>query len=265
MSQRIALLEQKIGKGLILRTRGVRGITLTDAGHAFLDLAERWTQIEIEAEQLGRTHERRLALGLVDSLSIYVLPDFLGRLADASPPLHLHVETGRFWQLHDRVATGHLHCAFTLNPSEHVDLLTEEVARFPMAVATMHPAGQIDDIAIDIGCLPAEDELTVEWSEEIDQWRTGRRQLRGAGFVDKAHLLSPLLKRPSSWALVPRFMERLLTRDGNIRLYDLSAPSPPLRMFFVRRRKDLTFGVAELASVRQALRESGFAAVDAAG
>ncbi len=264
MSQRIASLEQEIGKGLILRTRGVRGIALTDAGHAFLDLAERWMQIEIEAEQLGRRHDRRIALGLVDSLSIYVLPDFLGRLASAAPPLHLHVETGRFWQLHDRVATGHLHCAFTLNPAEHIDLITQEIAHFPMAVATMHPIGTAGATAIDIDSLSAEDELTVEWSQEIDRWRSGHRRERGAGFVDKAHLLLPLLKRPASWALVPRFMEKLLGRDGTIRLHPLSAPPPPLRMFLVRRRKDLTFGATELATIREALRACGFGVADMA-
>ena len=254
VSQRIRMLEQLIGRTLILRTRGSRSLALTPAGTTFLELAERWTLIEIEVEQLKTFTERRLALGSVDSLSIYVLPQLFGRLFASSPPIHLHLETGRYWQLHERVASGHLQAAFTLTPPDHVDLVAEEIGSYDMvmvASADMLPPG---DASIDVRDLPPERELFLEWSQELDKWRAQRPKTGSAGFVDKAHLLPPLLERGDVWALVPSFMIAAIEQHGGMRIAALTDAAPKLRMFFVRRRRDPLFRSAELRSVRDALQ-----------
>lgn len=260
VSQRIRMLEQLIGRTLILRTRGSRGLTLTPAGNTFLELAERWTLIELEVDRLKMSSERRLALGSVDSLSIYVLPQLFGRLFTTSPPIHLHLETGRYWQLHDRVASGHLQAAFTLTPPDHIDLIVEEIASYDMHVVAH--CGMLPEAGarIDIRDLPPERELFMEWSQELNRWRAGRPNTGSAGFVDKAHLLPPLLERGDVWALIPSFMIRAVEQHGEVRTGVLADPPPRLRMFFVRKRKDATFRSSELTSVRNALRELGLSA-----
>ena len=256
VSQRIRMLEQLIGRTLILRTRGSRGLTLTPAGKTFLELAERWALIELEVEQLKMFSERRLALGSVDSLSIYVLPQLFGRLFTTSPPIHLHLETGRYWQLHDRVASGHLQAAFTLTPPDHIDLIAEEIASYDMHVVAS--ADMLRDPArVDIRELPPEQELFMEWSQELNLWRAGRPKTGSSGFVDKAHLLPPLLQRGDVWALIPSFMVAAVEQHGGMRIGVLADAPPRLRVFFVRKRRDATFRSAELASVREALHDIG--------
>ncbi|MFM0053193.1 hypothetical protein [Caballeronia grimmiae] len=64
-----------------------------DEGERFLDIAERWTMLEIEAERLKASDDRHLAIGAVDAVAIRVLPPFLATLCDQQPPIRLHLES----------------------------------------------------------------------------------------------------------------------------------------------------------------------------
>lgn len=236
VSYRIQSLERRIGHPLLLRSRGSRGVSLTVDGERFLDIAERWKMLEIEAEQLKANKERHLAVGAVDSVAIHVLPPFVAALCDEVPPIRLHMESGRYYQLFNRVASGHLDVAFTLSPAEHVDLTSTKIRDYPMLVAHAGASGRTLAEALDMTDLDPLREIYLPWSSRLDMWRTRRGLSRHTTWVDKSHMLAPVL-RNGAWAIIPSFLAEALKADTGCTIHRIALDPPdPLSLFTITRK-----------------------------
>ncbi|MEX3955952.1 LysR family transcriptional regulator [Trinickia sp. EG282A] len=256
VSYRIQALERRIGHSLLLRSRGSRRIALTPHGERFLDIAERWKRLEMEAEQLKMESDRYLAIGAVDAVAIHVLPPFVSELSREDPPIRLHLESGRYWQLANRVASGHLNAAFTLSPADHADLVSTRIRSYAMRIAYMPQNGEqeIEECA-DLTSFDYSREVYLPWSGQFDLWRTKRGLLRPLNSADKSHLLAPLLKRPGAWALVPSFMVEALRAQTGCSIHRLAhQPPPDIALYRISRRHDSTFAERDSEAVERALR-----------
>lgn len=96
LTARIAGLEMELGEPLFVRTR--RGMSLTDAGRAFLPHAQRaldsLTEGAASVASVARGGTGELAIGGAPAMSTYVLPWVLARYAEAFPGIRLIVRTG---------------------------------------------------------------------------------------------------------------------------------------------------------------------------
>ncbi|NUX99138.1 LysR family transcriptional regulator [Paraburkholderia youngii] len=237
VSYRIQSLERRIGHPLLLRSRGTRGITLTSEGERFLDIAERWKMLEIEAEQLQADQVRHLAVGSVDAVAINVLPPFVAALCDETPPVRLHMESSRYFQLANRVASGHLDVAFTLSPSEHIDLISRKVRDYAMLVVYAGSGKTSLPEALDITDLEPSREIYLPWSPQFDMWRSRRGLSRHVNWVEKAHMLAPML-RNAAWALVPSFLTTPLAKETGCTIHRIAlSPPDPLSLFMILRKQ----------------------------
>ncbi|HYS64611.1 MAG TPA: LysR family transcriptional regulator [Paraburkholderia sp.] len=254
VSYRIQSLERRIGHALILRSRGSRRIALTTDGERFLDIAERWKMLEIEAEQLKATNDRYLAIGAVDAVAIHVLPSFLTALSQEQPAIRLHLESGRYWQLANRVASGHLSLAFALSPAEHADLMSVQLNTFPMLIAYVPGEGGALEPEADMTAFDPSREVYLPWSAELDIWRTRRGLSRLVNSVDKSHMLAPLLQRSGAWALIPAFMAEALRTQTGCSVHTLKYnPPPALPLFKISKRVEGAIGERDQASIETAL------------
>lgn len=237
VSYRIQSLERRIGHSLLLRSRGSRGITLTTEGERFLDIAERWKMLEIEAEQLKASHERHLAIGAVDAVAIHLLPPFLSALSDEQPPIRLHLETSRYFQLFNRVASGHLDVAFTLTSADHVDLTSMPIRDFSMVIAyageKQRPLGD----EVDLADFDPSREIYLPWSSTFDLWRARRGLSRLTTTVDKGHMLAPIL-RNGAWAIVASFLAQSLREQTGCTIHRIALDAPAALTLYKIARKD---------------------------
>ncbi|MDR6393351.1 LysR family transcriptional regulator [Paraburkholderia phenoliruptrix] len=237
VSYRIQSLERRIGHPLLRRSRGARGISLTAEGERFLDIAERWKMLEIEAEQLQANQVRHLAVGAVDAVAINVLPPFVSALCDETPPVRLHMESSRYFQLANRVASGHLDVAFTLTPSEHVDLVSRKIRDYAMLVVYAGSDTAPLPEALDMTDLDPSREIHLPWSPQFDLWRGRRGFSRHVNWVEKAHMLAPML-RNGAWAIVPAFLTMPLARDTGCTIHRIALnPPDPLSLFMILRKQ----------------------------
>ncbi|MEX3980879.1 LysR family transcriptional regulator [Paraburkholderia sp. EG287A] len=237
VSYRIQSLERRIGHPLLLRSRGARSLSLTSEGERFLDIAERWKMLEIEAEQLQANQERHLAVGSVDAIAINVLPPFVAALCDATPPVRLHMESAVYFQLTNRVASGHLDVAFTLSPSEHVDLVSKKIREYPMLVVHASSGDMIASEALDMTDLDQSREIHLPWSAQFDLWRSRRGLSRHVNWVEKAHMLAPML-RNGAWAIVPSFLTTPLARQTGCTIHRIALnPPDPISLYLIVRKQ----------------------------
>lgn len=254
VSYRIKALEQRLGHALLLRSRGSRGISLTPQGERFLDIAQRWRMLEIEAEQLKVTNDRYLAIGAVDVLAIYVLTPFLAKLANEQPPIRLHVETGLYWQLTNRVASGHLSVAFTVSAPEHADLVSVSLSSSRMVIARSSMSEVTETREIELESLELNREIYVPWSAEFDVWRAKRGLGRQVSSVEKSHLLAPLLQRPRAWAVIPAFMARRIREETGCMICEIKNGPPPLTIFKTEKKNTADLRGANSSTIVHALQ-----------
>lgn len=261
VSYRIQSLERRIGHPLLLRSRGTRNVSLTLAGERFLDIAERWRMLELEAEQLQANQERHLAVGSVDAVAINVLPPFVAALCDAQPPVRLHMESAVYFQLANRVASGHLDIAFTLSPAEHVDLVSRRIRDYPMLVACASSGTTPLPEALEIKDLEPSREIYLPWSAQFDLWRNRRGLSRHVNWVEKAHMLAPML-RNGAWAIVPGFLATPLAQQAGCTIHRVASDPPdPLSLYMILRKH----GSGDGGARHQQLIEMALGALQASG
>lgn len=101
LTARLHALETELGTSLF--TRGRRGMSLTDAGRAFLPYAERALAAVDEGAsmlaELSRGGTGQLILGAAPAISAYVLPPLLLRFTRRHPKVGLSVRTGHSEQI----------------------------------------------------------------------------------------------------------------------------------------------------------------------
>lgn len=124
VSQQMALLERQIGAPLFIRQP--RQLTLTEAGHALLDYAERILALSEEAIQSAQEAaglaQRTLRLGVGHTLAIYLLPDLLRQLRQGQPDIEIRLQVGNTAGLLLAVADRQVDLALVGSPAKHPQL-----------------------------------------------------------------------------------------------------------------------------------------------
>jgi DNA-binding transcriptional LysR family regulator len=124
VSQQMALLERRIGAPLFIRQP--RQLTLTEAGCALLDHAERILALSEEAIQSAQEAaglaQRTLRLGVGHTLAIYLLPDLLRQLHQGQSDIQIRLQVGNTADLLLAVADRQVDLALVGSPAKHPQL-----------------------------------------------------------------------------------------------------------------------------------------------
>lgn len=142
VTARIQSLEREIGERLFERTG--RSVTLTDAGRAFIQHAQRaLTAVQegtdaIEAVRHGDVGSIRI--GASSSIATYALPGILQKFRESRPRVHVHLSTGTTEDMVERLLAGEIHVAVTRlaqHPEiESLHLYNDDLA---LVVSPRHP------------------------------------------------------------------------------------------------------------------------------
>jgi DNA-binding transcriptional LysR family regulator len=120
VSQQIAFLERLVGSRLVDRTRGPRPVSLTRAGEVMLDHAEdilaQLQAAQTEFDALTRATNVSLRVGLLDSVTVELMPEVLPRVRDQWPDLCISTFEYDPDDLVGLVETGALDVAFGVLP-----------------------------------------------------------------------------------------------------------------------------------------------------
>lgn len=254
VSYRIQQLEKHLGCELILRSKGSRGITLSSEGQKLLDIAERLEGLNIEVDRLTLDQEMSLSMGSADVVSQYLLPGFFRELGRRRPEVRYNIETGRGWDLTERVARGHLHCAFTVFEVRSDGVETRKIAEFPLvAVGSRRLMEEYQTGVREPGSLAQDCEIKMDWGPPFETWRVENGLSREPAFADKAHLAPPLMHHSVSWTAVPSFMVPRLLEEG-CSVMDFFPALPPIGVYMVQRKSRLAAGTRQITLVNELIQ-----------
>lgn len=121
VSQQVAALEQHVGERLLERSRGRRGVTLTEAGEVLLvhceSIMARLNAARADLEALAGGEAGHLRVGALQSVANRILPDLMRDFASALPGISVELlESGEVENLLDMVEGGDLDVALVNHP-----------------------------------------------------------------------------------------------------------------------------------------------------
>jgi LysR family hydrogen peroxide-inducible transcriptional activator len=143
LSAQLALLEEALGAQIF--ERGARRLLVTAAGRLLLDQAREVLRaaeaLSEAAERLGDPLTASLRIGVIPTLSPYLVPELVGPLRQAFPSLRLIWREERTNELRALLEAGELDAALVALESELGDVEAEPLGRdvFLLALPREHP------------------------------------------------------------------------------------------------------------------------------
>lgn len=152
LSQKLQRLEGEIGVTLFNRSQ--RRVSLTEAGHAFLERS-RTALSEIEngvrtARKAARGQTGNLHLGFVENASLNILPGLVSTFRKAAPEVELRLSEMISSDLYHRLHTGRIDVALCRPLSTDFAIETVLVHREPYlaVLPEAHPLAALDRVSI---------------------------------------------------------------------------------------------------------------------
>lgn len=169
LSRRIRALEEELGYQLFLRNKGIRSITLTPEGQAFISVAEKWNLIYRETLAISTLKQKPvLNVSSVGSISTYLLPNVFRRIIAEESPYNLCFHNYHSYEAYDYVASGLIDIALISDDMYHKTVTTTPAFREPFvliggpawdSIETIHPSR-----------LDPRKEIRLPWNPEFDAW-----------------------------------------------------------------------------------------------
>lgn len=263
VSKRLRLLEEELGVTLIERGRGVRDVNLTEAGEAFLDVAERWIVLYRETIAIsGQSERSSLRIGSVAGINYELLDDVYAGLTTHEPPFQISIRSGNSRELFEKVTRRELDVAFVRQAFAHEQVFTRKLYSNPMVGVCLPSSKLAGRCAVETSELLPEQEIFAHSDEEFQSWHDARwgSRVQGRVTVDTIHLTLSLLRRSDQWTLVPARVAQVACLKQNLASFTLRDPTPERSCFLitptsVRRGAVKALDVLE-EIVRAALSES---------
>jgi LysR family hca operon transcriptional activator len=251
LSRQIKDLEDQVGTPLL--NRSARGVTLTEAGKAFLDharLALHQVDAAVEAaRRAAQPAKQRFSLGFLTGQEMTWLPEVMRVLRAELPNIEVIVSSDYSPDLGEAVARGRLDVAF-MRAEPELDLTYRRVAKEPL-VALMPSdhalTARASVRAKDLVGLPfiAMASKAKVLRAVIDQYLDDAGlEITPAQVVDNPAMVMSLVASTRGIALIPSYVEPLMPWSvvsrplaGKVPTIDLvvgyseSNPSPILQLF----------------------------------
>ncbi|MFD2618623.1 LysR family transcriptional regulator [Terrilactibacillus laevilacticus] len=239
LSHRLVQLEKEVGVGLIERGRGLRKITLTDAGEEFLKIARKWEELMEETALIqSRAIYLSLSIGAVDSVHRYILPPVYRTLSQYREKVNIRVRTQQSIELHQLFEMGEIDVAFTLLEHPIPNAIIEEFVSEEMIIVRKEEGSSKNyERILTIRDLDFSKQLFIDWGSAFRAWHenwinehTDHHYPRI--HLDTAQLLLTFMTLPGQWAIVPISMTRSFEKMKGFSIYRLDDP-PPNRICYI--------------------------------
>lgn len=260
MSHRIRRLEAEIGKQLLVRQKGMRGIELTEAGKGFVIIARKWRKLWEETKNIQNTGSIELfQVTALHSLNVFVMPKIYRRFLMRKLQIPLSVGTVlHSYEAYPMIENGDIDMAFIAIPmySRHIDNIPIFKERMRMVYSAkkefpdpVHPK-DLDD----------SEEIMIGWSNEFKSWHEywfgpfPRQKV----FLDNISLLEYMVSNFNGWAIVPASMAENMKRNPAIKICDIEEGPPDRVYYLISRHTDKHKDIREafIDDLELCLRES---------
>ena len=233
LSRRIKSLESELQYKLFIRQKGVRNITLTPQGEAFVLIAEKWKELWLETKDISPISKNTMFhISAIDSINSYILSKVYKTFIEENNHIHLVIHNLHSQDSYKYVENKLVNLGFISNDMYSKDVKTVPIFSEKMCFISntennypnvVHPSN-----------LDCKWEIRLPWNPEFDKWHnywfgTTSKSLI---IVDKMSILYDFLQIKNSWAIVPFSIGNWLVKNNkNLQISELEE-APPDRIYY---------------------------------
>lgn len=256
VSQRLRALEEILGYPLLLRSKGLKRIELTQQGAEFLPLAERMVTLWKESCHLQARQERpALDVGCADSVNTALLARLYRRLlreGDMDLRLHTHQSS----ELYGILDARDIDLALVFYPLHYKNIICQKVFQEKLyLLQSQNPA--VAKPLVHTDELDPSWELYLHWNDQYqlwhDQWLTNYG--RPYATADTIMLLLELWADERCWMIAPESVAAELSRYRPLYVSRLENAPPDRCCYKITHRQAPGVRGAALAQFEAALEE----------
>lgn len=226
VSQRLKSLEKEIGVTLIERKKGFKTVQLTSYGNQFIDIAERWSALCQETEEMkNKSGRMSMTIACNDSLATY-MPLFK-YIAKEEPGIDLDIRTLDSGEIYDLVEKREADAGLLLNVISSAQVDIKPILRESYVIISKFDiAGDRKEVSADD--MDPEKEIVLQWGPEYMRWR---ETLKIHPFsphvrVNRMSMIIDFLDEPETWAIVPRTVADHFASQTDINVLELKGGPP---------------------------------------
>jgi len=233
LSHRIQSLEKELGSQLLIRNKGQRRVELTEAGHRFVLIAEKWVQLWHESKQLtDLSHLPAFRVSATQTLSTYVMPTVYAKFAARNFPVLFELYSLHYQECYKAVEERTVDAVFVSRT-----IASSKVSAIPVASEKMvllcgknspysgpvHPSQ-----------LPKDKEIYMLWNHEYAMWHEywfGGMQY--TIYADSMRLVEKVMAQSDRWAIVPISAAQEVLQHNDLHYFPLLDPPPDRPIFLL--------------------------------
>ena len=260
LSLRLKALEEALGTPLLLRGKGIRGVTLTAAGQTFYELALQYQNITYKMETLSQTTMvEKLRISAINSVGNYLLPPVFDRFLEKYPRVQLTIQDMEAEMVSLSIALGKTDIAFTTAKVQTDEIIATRFLADPMTVICSADSDYPDTVTLEQ--LPPQEEIYVMWCADHEYWHQSTFGAVPAAYVclELMGQIPFFVARPNKWAIVPQSVADSLADTPGIRQCRPDFPIPSRTVYILRNRDNAeTVNIhCFLDTLREVLAEIG--------
>lgn len=226
LTHRIQMLEADLGVPLLLRGKGVRRVDLTDAGRSFVPVAEKWTKLRRETENIASLAQKKtFSVTTSHSLSYYLMPIVYARFISRNLPMKLTVKVFHSQEAYDSVEYRETDMALITNPKFSKRVSAIPIFEEPMVFLCSLKSAYGENPRPSE--LPAERGIYMDWTHEYSLWHEywfgANRQIVES---ESIRLVERIIAETDCWAVVPLYVAEIAVKNGGLRYCRLQDPPP---------------------------------------
>ena len=227
LSTKIKTLEKKVGCALFVRSKGIRGIHLTDDGRKFLELAIKYQKIIDEMMEIGKTDKTsKLRVSSFNSMGTYLLTPAYENFLIKMPDVVLEIQDMATDSVYESMENGLTDLGFILSRRESKKTVTYPAFSEPMVFICPQNSNYPD--IIELNMLDVKNEIYIDWFNEFDKWH---KEAFGAKALPQLQLeimsqLEFFVTKNNNWTIAPKSVACGLARDNKVKICSLAFDVP---------------------------------------
>lgn len=236
LSRQIKLLEEEVGVELIIRKKGINGISLTPYGEQFYQIARKWQQIMKEFDELKyQTPITEISIGALDRLNTFTLRDFYNLMLKEHDDIRLDIHTRHSHDIYSMMEAHLLDVGLVceLLPARNINIIP--LYDEPMMVISP-TVSRLPDV-LDPKDLDPDKEIYSRWSEAFEIWHDqywpGKQYRIHLGTTS---MTLDYLNEPGTWSIVPVSVIHAMTNSKDITSHKLKVEPPKRRIYLLSQK-----------------------------
>lgn len=238
LTKRLNALEDKLGCRLVERNKGIRNISLTEQGYAFMEMAVKYRRLENEMLSLSKQDRRKqLTIYSSDGPHLYTLAEAYKEYSRQHSDTALRLITGDYPRCFEAIRSREADLAFIGANYYDKEILSVPIYSEPMFFICRSESEYPDSVSPKM--LNAESAIFSPYSSDFTKWWDYWFGRQKTPFFIEAHLIAQvedllLSFHKDIWTIVPASVRNDYVKNPRLRSGRIEE-TPPERIVYMIR------------------------------